>query len=72
MKAKPVGDIRELPLACSVPDLCRALGISRNTAYELIRTGQVRALKVGRQIRIPRSVIAKLLEEAAGEDRRAG
>jgi excisionase family DNA binding protein len=71
----PITAIDQLPLACTVGDLCRVLDISSNTAYELIRTGQVRALKVGRQLRIPRTVIAQMLEaagEAPGEERQVG
>lgn len=33
------------------------LGIGRNTAYELIRSGQIRSVRIGRQIRIPREAL---------------
>ena len=44
----------ELPLALRVEDLMPILGIGRNTAYELVRSGQIRSIKIGRQIRVPR------------------
>lgn len=33
-------------------DLCRMLSISKNTAYELIRSGQIPARRIGRIYRI--------------------
>lgn len=44
----------ELPLALRVEDLMPILGIGRNTAYELVRSGQIRSVKIGRQLRIPK------------------
>ena len=37
------------------------LGIGRNTAYELVRSGQIRSIKIGRQIRVPRDAVAEFL-----------
>ncbi len=45
------------------------LDIGRNTAYELVRTGQIRSIKVGRQLRIPRNALIAFLNgelECAG------
>lgn len=40
------------------------LNIGRNTAYELIRCGQIHSIRVGRQLRIPKqAVIDYLLSE---------
>lgn len=47
--------LNDLPLALRVEDLMSILDIGRNTAYELVRSGQIRSIKVGRQIRIPKS-----------------
>lgn len=33
-----------------VEDLMPILGIGRNTAYELIRSGQIRSVRIGRQM----------------------
>ena len=37
------------------------LGIGRNTAYELVRSGQIRSIRIGRKIRIPRDAVAEFL-----------
>ncbi len=51
----------ELPLALRVEDLMPILGIGRNTAYELVRCGQIRSIKVGRQIRVPKDAVIEFL-----------
>lgn len=51
----------ELPLALRVEDLMPILGIGRNTAYELVRSGQIRSIKVGKQIRIPKEALREYL-----------
>ena len=50
-----------LPLALRVEDLMPVLGIGRNTAYELVRSGQIRSIKVGKQIRIPKEALREYL-----------
>lgn len=50
------------------PDVYRAeevaqrLQVSKNHVYELIRTGQLRHVRLGTAIRIPRSAVEELLE----------
>ena len=51
----------ELPLALRVEDLMPILGIGRNTAYKLVRSRQIRSIKIGRQIRVPRDAVAEYL-----------
>ena len=51
----------ELPLALRVEDLMPILGIGRNTAYDLVRCGQIRSVKVGRQIRVPKDAVMEFL-----------
>ena len=51
----------ELPLALRVEDLMPILDIGRNTAYALVRSGQIRSIRVGREIRIPRDAVAEFL-----------
>lgn len=53
-----------LPLTLRVEELMPILNIGRNTAYELIRCGQIHSIRVGRQLRIPKqAVIDYLLSE---------
>ena len=53
--------LAELPITLCVEDLMPILGIGRNTAYRLVRSGEIRSIKVGRQIRIPRQVLLDYL-----------
>lgn len=53
----------ELPLTLKVEDLMPILGIGRNTAYELIRCGQIRSLRIGRQLRIPKQALIDYLSD---------
>ena len=54
----------ELPLALRVEDLMPILGIGRNTAYELVRSGKIRSIRVGRKIRIPKDAVAAFLSKS--------
>jgi len=51
----------ELPLALRVEDLMPILGIGRNMAYELVRSGQIRSIRIGRQLRIPKEAVQEYL-----------
>ena len=51
----------DLPLVLRVEDLMPVLDIGRNTAYELVRSGQIRSVRVGRQIRVPKDAIQEYL-----------
>ena len=55
-------DLHELHMTLRVEDLMPILGIGRNTAYELIRSGQIRSVRIGRQIRIPREALLEFLD----------
>lgn len=56
--------VEELPLVLRVEDLSMVLGIGRNTAYELVRSGQIRSIRIGRQLRIPRDELQRFLNIA--------
>ena len=51
----------ELPLTPRVEDLMPILCIGRNTAYELIRCGKIRSIRIGRQVRIPKDAVVEYL-----------
>lgn len=53
----------ELPLSLRVEDLMPILGIGRNTAYELVRSGKIRSIRIGRQLRIPKDAIQDYLAQ---------
>ena len=52
----------ELPLTLRAEDLMPVLHIGRNTAYELVNSGQIKSIRVGRQIRIPKAELLRFLE----------
>ena len=56
-------NLHDLPRILRVEDLMPILGIGRNTAYELIRSGQIRSIRIGRQIRIPRDALLEFLRK---------
>ena len=55
----------DLPLALRVEDLMPVLAIGRNTAYELVRSGQIRSIRIGRQLCIPRDAVVEFLNGQA-------
>ena len=54
----------DLPLMLRVEDLMPVLDIGRNTAYELVRSGQIRSIRIGRQIRISKSDLLAYLHHS--------
>ena len=53
----------QLPLILSVDELAKILGIGRNTAYDLIRCGRIRSVRIGHEIRIPKDSLLEFLQE---------
>lgn len=53
--------LQDLPLVLTVEDLMEVLNIGRNTAYEIVRSGQIRSIRVGKNIRIPRDAVEEFL-----------
>lgn len=46
-----------------VKDLAALLSISHNTAYALVRSGQIRSIRIGRTYRIPRDAVEDYLRK---------
>lgn len=57
------GSALDPPLTLSVTEAAAVLGISRGSAYELVRRGSLRSLRLGRRILIPRAAICALLAQ---------
>ncbi|GAB3279680.1 hypothetical protein GCM10027589_06370 [Actinocorallia lasiicapitis] len=51
----------------TVPDLMAAWQVSRHSVYKLIRSGQLRSLKIGRLRRIPVEAAAECLRMLGGD-----
>jgi len=52
------------PLTLSVQATARMLGLSRASAYEAIRTGQIPSIRFGKRIVVPRVALERMLAEA--------
>ncbi|NWF77300.1 MAG: helix-turn-helix domain-containing protein [Chloroflexi bacterium] len=51
------------PLALSVTAAAKLLGLSRASAYEAVRTGQIPSLRFGKRIVVPRAALNKMLSQ---------
>lgn len=56
-----IRSLEDLPMVLRVEDLMPILGVGRSNAYALVRSGQVRSVRVGHQFRIPREAIHEFL-----------
>jgi len=52
----------ELPLTMSVQEAAQVLGISRAAAYELVHRQELRSVRIGRRIVVPRAAVAEFLD----------
>ena len=52
-----------LPKVLHVKDLAEILSVSHNTAYNLVRSGQIRSIRIGRTYRIPREAVDEFLRK---------
>ena len=58
-----IKSVDECPAILRVEDLRSFLSIGRNTAYKLVKAGEIRSIKIGRQIRIPRQYFMEFLNQ---------
>ncbi|MFY0390221.1 helix-turn-helix domain-containing protein [Hominicoprocola fusiformis] len=56
-----ITSLDSLPVVLRVDEVKAILRIGRNQCYELIRSGQLRSLRIGRQLRIPRDAVEQYL-----------
>ena len=54
-----------LPLAMTVLEAGQVLRVGRSVTYELVRSGQLRSVRIGRSIRIPRDALVEYLQLAS-------
>lgn len=55
-------DFESVPDVLTVTDLQKVLRIGRSTAYRMIKTNEIRSIRVGRSIRIPKSFVADYVQ----------
>lgn len=63
MKNERVTDIAVLPLVLTVEELMTVFSIGRNTAYEMVRAGIIRSVRIGHSYRIPRDAVTEFLRK---------
>lgn len=51
------------PLTLTVEQAAKLLGIGRSTVYELVHTGDIPSLRLGRRIVVPKARLAEFLGE---------
>ena len=59
----PITSFEHLPLVLHVKELAEVLSISQNTAYVLVRSGQIRSIRTGRIYRIPKDALIEYLNK---------
>lgn len=60
---RKVTSLRDVPLVLCIDDLMAVLCIGRNTAYELVRSGQIRSVRIGKNYRVPRDAVEEFLKK---------
>lgn len=66
--AVSTNSVEHLPLVLSPKDVAVILGVSRNTAYEVLHRRGFPALRVGKQYRVPRDKFMIWLNSASEVD----
>jgi len=56
---------RAEPLLLSVREAARLLGLGRDSTYQLIREGRLRAVRIGRRLLIPRTELEDFVQREA-------
>ncbi len=51
-----------IPDVLTIPELQKVLRIGRSTAYRLIQTSELRCIRIGRSIRIPKECVVEFIE----------
>jgi excisionase family DNA binding protein len=57
-----------MPTECQtlkIEEAAKVLGISRNTAYDAAKSGQLPTVKIGRRFLVPKAALDRMLEGAA-------
>lgn len=49
----------------TIDELCEMLAIGRNTAYSLLKSGEIKAFKIGRIWKIPREAVSEYVLQSS-------
>ena len=47
----------------TVEEFCEVLRIGKNTAYKLLKNGEIKSIKIGKVYKIPKKSVKKYLEQ---------
>ena len=53
------GDYKDI---VTVNELCEMLNIGKNTAYELLQSGAIKSIKIGKVYKIPKKYVQEYIE----------
>lgn len=56
------------PLAHSIPDAARMIGIGETTLYDLLAKEKIRRCRIGRRVVIPHAELERFLAEQTSEE----
>ena len=69
MTGRSLADYGEL---LTMDEVCLVLQLSKNTVYELARSGDVPTIRFGRQLRTPRAALEQMMADSAECERANG
>lgn len=55
--------LQDYPLVMGPAEAATVLGIGRNSIYSLLRSGQLKSIRIGRLIKIPRAALEEYLQQ---------
>ncbi len=55
------------PLAISVPEAARLLGLSRSTTYQAVKRGDIPSVRIGGRVLVPLRRLEELIDPKDGE-----
>ncbi len=65
-----MNDMTRQPMLMRVSEVAHELRLARSFVYELIQSGQLPAVRIGRSIRVPRAELEAWVHERAQADAR--
>lgn len=62
----------QLPMFLTVEETAALLRLKRSHAYEMVRSGRIPSVRMGRLIRVPRDVLLEMLQCTGQKGQAAG
>ena len=53
--------LKKYPDVLNVKQLCEVLGIGKNTAYSLLKNGEIKCVKIGHVYKIPKKYVKEYI-----------